>query len=577
MEFDFGGYATRYGIRCTDNRTIAPRAFEDCNGETVPIVWEHDHSSPDNVLGKAMLEHRDDGVYVWGIFNDTDLGQKTKELIRHGDLNKLSIYANHIKQIKDTVIHGAIKEVSIVYAGANAGAYIDTVSMAHSDSDDYEEAIIYSGDEIDADISHSDSKKGNGSMPNKEKTIQEILDTMNEDQLNLLYYLVDKAMNEKNDSDEKDDNEVEHSDGGDDMKWNAFAGTDDTATISHADEFFANETADIFSDAKRCGSLRDSIIAHADSYGINDISVLFPDAHLIGEPKTIDRRQEWVKSFMDKTSKSPFGKIKSIFFDITADEARAKGYVKGKKKVDEVIQALKRTTEQTTVYKKQRFDRDDLIDITDFNTVGYIMNEMRGKLDEELARAALIGDGRSAVSDDKIDETKIRPIYSENDLFMTRVAIDVSASDTDATKAANIIDALIKSRKLYKGSGNATFYTTEDVVSMVLTLKDTQGHYIYKSIEDFARVIRASEVETVEIMEGVSRKDGNTNYDLVGIFVNPADYTFGATNGGKVTAFDDFDIDYNQQKYLIETRCCGALTVPYSALVFEFKSTAAAG
>ena len=519
------------------------------------------------------------------MFNDTELGQKTKELIRHGDLNKLSIYANHVKQVKDTVIHGAIKEVSIVYAGANAGAYIDTVSMPHSDSDDYEEAIIYSGDEIDADISHSDSKRGNGSMLNKEKTIQEILDTMNEDQINLLYYLVDKAMDEKNDSDVEDDDmkhsdggdDMKHSDGGDDMKWNAFAGTDDTATISHADEFFANETADIFSDAKRCGSLRDSIIAHADSYGIDDISVLFPDAHLIGEPKTIDRRQEWVKSFMDKTSKSPFGKIKSIFFDITADEARAKGYVKGKKKVDEVIQALKRTTEQTTVYKKQRFDRDDLIDITDFNTVGYIMNEMRGKLDEELARAALIGDGRSAVSDDKIDETKIRPIYSENDLFMTRVAIDVSASDTDATKAANIIDALIKSRKLYKGSGNATFYTTEDVVSMVLTLKDTQGHYIYKSIEDFARVIRASKVETVEIMEGVSRKDENTTYNLVGIFVNPADYTFGATNGGKVTAFDDFDIDNNQQKYLIETRCCGALTVPYSALVFEFKSTAAAG
>lgn len=568
-EYDFGGYATRYNVKCTDGRTILPGAFSHCDGLVVPVVWQHDHNSPDNVLGKCRLEDRDDGIYCYAEFNDNEMGQRCRKMIQHGDLTRLSIFANHVKESQHNVFGGDIREVSIVYAGANEGAFIDTVSMAHGDDMMSNDVIIYSGDDIE--LFHADSE--GEKMTDKKKTVKDVIDSMTEEQKNVLYFLIDEALKEESGEDDVkhedlDENEVEF------MNYNAFERNGEN-TISHADEFFA-ESDVIFADAKRCGSLKDSVIAHAAEYGIDNIDILFPDAKMVGEPSTKDRDQDWVSTFLNGASKSPFYRIKSVYFDITADEARAKGYVKGNKKVDEVIEVLKRTTDPTTIYKKQRFDRDDLEDV-DFDVIRYIKTEMRGKLDEELARAALVGDGRSASSPDRIDKAKIRPIYGDDEIYAPKAIVGVAASDSVTEKASKLIDAAIAQRKKYKGSGNPTYYTTEDILSSMLLLKDTNGHYIYKSVSELATTLRVSNIVTVPVMEGHTRTEGGKTYELAAIMVKPSDYTFGTKGGSQVAMFDDFDMDYNQQKFLIETRTSGALTKPDSALVFEFEMTGAAG
>lgn len=585
--YHFSGYASRYGVRCTDNRTITSSAFAHADGMRVPIVWGHDHNNPSNVVGDGLLEHRDDGLYVYGLLNDSERGVDTKRLIENGTFTALSIYADHVKQRGNDIMHGRPIEVSVVYAGANKGAFIDTVAVGHGE-DGCDEIVVYGGDNIELNISHED--KGESEMPDsKGKTIKEIVDSMTEEQQNALYYLVEMASKQaagdkvKHSDEESDD--ISHADyddnnyeGDGNMKMNVFDGTKDGAAISHADEFFAHYD-DVFADAKRCGSLKDSVIAHAQAYGIEDIEILFPDAQLVNGIDTVDRRQDWVKDFMGAAHKSPFAKIKSAYFDITADEARAMGYgKKGEKKIEEVIKLFKRETGPTTVYKKQKFDRDDLID-ADFNTVAYIRNEMRGKLDEEIARAALISDGREDIDAGKIKEDCIRPIYKEDPFYAPKVAVEVSEGDSEDTKAQNLIDTMIRSRKLYKGKGDATFYTTDDVLSSMLLLKDKTGHYIYKSVNELATTLRVKKIMTVEVMESVKPRtdDDDATYTLAGIFVNPDDYTFGAKAAGKVTAFEDFDIDYNQEKYLLETRLCGTLTKPASALVYEFKTDSAQG
>lgn len=574
--YDFGGYATRYGIRCTDGRSIAMNAFKHCDGMEVPIVWQHDHKNPSNVVGKGILEHRDnDGLYIYGNFNKTAQGIDANELVHDGTMTKLSLYANHVRQNGADVIHGNPIEVSLVFCGANSGAYIDAIDISHAD-DGEGTVCIYGGDDIELDICHED-KEEKTMAEEKAKTLPEIIDTMNEEQKAALYYLVAKAQEQGKDNKE----DVKHSDDIDEeendmSKVNLFEGTAG-ADVSHADAFFA-DMPDIIEDAISCGSLKKSVIAHAAAYGIEDIGILFPDAQLVGNIETVDRRQDWVKKWMAGTTKSPFGKIKSAYFDITAEEARAKGYGrKGERKLEEVILLFKRETGPTTVYKKQKFDRDDLID-ADINVIAYIRNEMRGKMDEEIARAGLIADGRDVLDPDKIKEDCIRPVYTDDELYSPKVAITVADGDTAQTKAEKLIDTIITSRKLYKGVGSPTFWTTDDVLSSMLILKDKTGNYIYKSVSDLATTLRVSEIVTVEPMETVKpRTADDGTYTLAGIMINPADYTYGSKGAGKLKAFEDFDIDFNQEKHLLETRLCGALTKPSSALVFEFKTETVSG
>lgn len=602
--FDFGGYATRNDIRCTDGRIIRKDAFKKNDGTTVPLVWQHNHDSPSNVLGHGLLENREDGVYVYGKFNDTEMGQQAKELVKHGDMTRLSIYANRLKENNHNVIHGEIREVSLVYAGANDGAYIDTISFAHEDGSEIEEAIMYSGDDISLDISHAEEKEETKvateetkkESDGKERTIQDVIDGMTDEQKDVLYYLVGNALNgDKDDTDDSDDEDnVKHGD--DYMKYNVFDGMDrEDEALSHM-EALERDTEVIFADAKRCGSLKESFLAHAvegveeQNYGIKDLDVFFPDYKDVnGGPETISRDMDWVSVFMNGTSKSPFSRIKTTAMDITDDKARALGYKKGSKKKEELFKAMKRTTDPTTIYKKNKIDRDDLADITGWDVVAYMKNEMKTMLDEEIARAGLIGDGRDSQSDDHIPEDHIRPIYLDTREFTRRVLVDFSGFNNDETKKVQfLIDTIIKSRPLYKGSGNPIFFTTDQVLSAMLLLKDSMGHYIYKSESDLATTLRVSRIVTVPVMEGLKRtfddktidsteqvkdtpyneKTGSTFYAL-GIYVNPKDYTWGMDRLGAVSFFDDFDIDYNQQKYLMETRRSGALKKMFSAIVFE--------
>lgn len=578
-KYDFGGYATRYGIRCTDGRSIAMNAFKHCHGMEVPIVWQHDHKNPSNVVGKGVLEHRDnDGLYIYGTFNKTAQGIDANELVHDGTMTKLSLYANHVRQNGADVIHGNPIEVSLVFCGANSGAYIDAIDISHAD-DGEGTVCIYGGDDIELDICHedkNDDKEDKTMAEEKAKTLSEIIDTMNEEQKAALNFLVEKAsMQAKNEDDVKHSDDIDEEEN-DMAKVNLFEGTVG-ADISHADAFFA-DMPDIIEDAISCGSLKKSVIAHAAAYGIEDIGILFPDAQLVGNIETVDRRQDWVKKWMAGTTKSPFGKIKSAHFDITADEARAKGYGrKGERKLEEVILLFKRETGPTTVYKKQKFDRDDLID-ADINVIAYIRNEMRGKMDEEIARAGLIGDGRDLLDPDKIKEDCIRPVYTDDKLYSPKVAVPEAEGDTAQTKAEKLIDTIITSRKLYKGVGSPTFWTTDDVLSSMLILKDKTGNYIYKSVSDLATTLRVSEIVTVEPMETLKpRTADDGTYTIAGIMVNPSDYTYGAKGAGKLKAFEDFDIDFNQEKHLMETRLCGTLTKPSSALVFEFKKETVSG
>ena len=562
-KFDFSGWATKANLKCSDGRTIMKDAFKDNDGKSVPLVWNHQHNDPTNVLGHALLQNRDEGVYAYCTFNDSEAGKTGKLLVQHGDVCALSIWANQLKQNLNNVVHGNIREVSLVLAGANPGAFIDSIIMHGEESD--EDAIIYTGEDIVLSHSNeSEDKKMDETdknvETNKEETVADVFNTLSEKQKNVVYAIIGQALEEGEESDN------EESEGGNEMKHNVFDQTEEknNDVLSH-DAMNA-----IISDGKRFGSLKESFLAHADEYGIKQIDYLFPEAESLNNPpEFIKRETDWVSKVMNGVHRTPFSRIKSSFADITADEARAKGYIKGNLKKEEVFTLLKRSTTPTTIYKKQKLDRDDIIDITDFDVVAWLKSEMRMMLNEEIARAILIGDGRLSSSDDKINEQNIRPIASDAELYSVRVPVSVAASATTDDKAKAMIRAAVKARKEYKGSGNPTFFTTEDWLTDALLLEDTMGHRLYKNESDVAAAMRVSNIVTVPVMEGAKGPNGG---DLIGIIVNLNDYNVGADKGGAINMFDDFDIDYNQQKYLIETRCSGALTKPYSALVLELAT-----
>lgn len=575
-KYDFSGWATRANLKCSDGRTIMKDAFKENDGKTVPLVWNHQHDDPLNVLGHALLENRENGVYAYCTFNDTESGQAAKQLVEHGDVSALSIYANKLKQQGGNVLHGAIREVSLVLAGANPGAYIDSI-MAHGE-DSEEEAVIFTGENIemyhaeenkkveetkgDKETMAEEAKKPEGD----DKTVKEVFDTLSEEQKTVVYAIIGQALEEAGVDPEN------NSEGEENMKHNVFENDNQDNTLIHKDNGEALTHSDveaIFNDVKRYGSLKDTCLAH----GITNIDYLFPEAQTVGEvPGLISRDMDWVAKLMGKVHHSPFSRIKSIFANLTEDEARAKGYIKGNLKKEEVFALLKRTTTPTTIYKKQKLDRDDIIDITDFDVVNFLKAEMRTMLDEEIARAVLVGDGRLASSDDKVNEQNIRPIWTDADLYTIKYKVTFEANATADQKAKAFIRAAVKSRKEYKGSGNPILFTTEDQVTDCLLLEDSTGRVIYDTVEKLKTALRVSDIVTVPVMEGLSRVSGSDTLNLLGLIVNPADYNVGADKGGAVNMFDDFDIDYNQQKYLIETRCSGALTKPYSAIALEAKA-----
>ena len=587
MDFDFGGYATRNNIQCSDGRVICKDAFKDQDHTKVPLVYQHDHMSISNVLGHGILENRDDGVYVYGKFNDTEAGRSAREAVKNGDISALSIYANRLKQHGSNVVHGAIREVSLVLAGANPCAYIVTV-MVHSD-DDTEEAEICFVDEKSSIVFHSEKSEEEEELTNEdenseddmptnsnsgsEKTVQDVIDSMNEEQKNVLYALVGMAAESAANDDTTDED--------DDMKHNIFEGDNEMNTLAHAEDF-----AKILRDAKRYGSLKESAIQHGyedltvddvlqhDDYGIGSIDYLFPDyRNVTNQPGFVSRKMGWVTDVMNAVGHTPFARIRTIFADITEDEARAKGYIKGKLKKEEFFTLIRRTTDPQTIYKKQKLDRDDVVDITDFDVVAWLKGEMRLMLDEELARAILVGDNRLTSDEDKIQETHVRPVWKDDDFYTIKadIELDTGASEDDIAKA--VIRAAIKARKDYMGSGNPIFYTTEDMLTSMLLLTDNDGRDLYTDEAQLARKLRVSKIVTVPVMEGLTR-DGSGSLTgktltLRAVIVNLVDYNVGADKGGAVNMFDDFDIDYNQQKYLIETRCSGALVKPYSAIAVE--------
>ena len=567
--FDFSGWATRNNLKCSDGRTIRKDAFKDNNGQKVPLVWNHQHNEPFNVLGHALLENREEGVYAYCAFNDTEAGQNAKRLVEHGDVSALSIYANQLKQHGGDVIHGSIREVSLVLAGANPGAFIDSI-ICHGEESD-EEAIIYTGEDIS--LSHADNEEMKEEKPMEDtkkvenktdnKTVKDVFDTLTEEQKTVVYALIGQALESAGATDENDENDEEDNN----MKHNVF----DQDEMMQGNALSHSDMEEIFSDAKRTGSLKEAFLAHNATYGIDQIDTLFPEPKTMNTPpEFIKRDTNWVAGVINGVHHTPFSRIKSMFANITEDEARAKGYIKGKLKKEEVFTLLKRTTTPTTIYKKQKLDRDDIIDITDFDVVAWIKSEMRMMLDEEIARAILVGDGRMTSDDDHINEANIRPIWKDDDLYTIKTKITVDASATDDDKAKAIIKAAVKSRKDYKGSGNPVLYTTEDFLTNCLLLEDTQGYRLYKSEQDVATAMRVSRIVTVPVMENLSRTDSESKTrNLVGIIVNLNDYNVGADKGGAVNMFDDFDIDYNQQKYLMETRCSGALIKPYSAIALE--------
>ena len=651
--YDFSGWATKANLLCSDGRIIRQNAFEECDGMKVPLVWNHQHNNPDEVLGHALLENRDEGVYAYCSFNDTDAGQNAKLLVQHGDVNQLSIYANKLKQQGCNVIHGVIREVSLVLAGANPGAYIDSVMM-HGD-DSFEEGMIYSGEDFDyvAPLTHADNtEKGEKEVaeetkkpetkPESEETVADVFNTLSEKQKKAVYVLIGRAIEDEKSESQKDPakDEMEHSKCGsesdDDKKkleHSKCGSSDDEKKLEHAkDEMeddpdetvedvfntltekqkkivyalvgmaregmdettdkkneggdnnmkhnvFENDAnneqevlshsdmVEIMADAKRNGSLKDAVLQH----GITDIEYLFPDAQATNKvPGFIKRDDTWVAEVMNNVHHTPFSRIKSVFADITEADARAKGYIKGNLKMEEVFTLLKRITTPTTIYKKQKLDRDDVVDITDFDVVAWLKTEMRMMLDEEIARAVLVGDGRSSSSNDKINEQNVRPIWTDDDVYTVKVGIELKSDATDDDKAKAFIRNTIKSRKNYKGSGNPFMFISEDMLTNCLLLEDSNQRVIYDTIEKLATALRVKKIVPVPVMDGLTRTVGSKTHELAGIYVNMADYNIGADKGGAVNMFDDFDIDYNQQKYLIETRCSGALTVPYSAVAIEF-------
>ena len=573
FDYDFSGYATKANTKCYDGLTIAPNAFADDNGRKVPVVWNHNHSGPEYVLGHALLQNRRDGVYAYVKMNDTPSGQTALEAVRSGDIDAMSIFANGLKKAGQTVMHGVIRELSLVLAGCNPGALIDEI-VAHGADNDGEggEAFIYTDgglslkhglDPDDNPLNEEDdemAKEGG-------KTLEEVVDTMNDEQKEALYALVGMAKDgldedEDPEEDDYDDEDVEDDyDEEDDMKHNVFDNDPEQGVLRHS----MDEINAAIADGKSCGSMKDAFIAH----GIEDVEWLFPEDHLLDTPpRIIDRDQSWVSKVMSDVHHIPFSRVKSMAADLTEEDARAKGYIKGNFKKEQVFSLLKRSTTPTTVYKKQKMDRDDVADITGFDVIAWLKQEMRVKLNEELARAYLIGDGRLSSSDDKINEGNIRPIYNDDDLFTIKVQVETAAGDDTATKLDKMMTAVLKARKNYKGAGNPTFYTTEDILTDLRLMKDKIGHRLYKNDAEVAEALRVKEIVTVPQMENMKGVNGG---EFVGLIVNLADYTVGADKGGAVNMFDDFDIDYNQQKYLIETRCSGAMTTPFGAMAIEYK------
>ena len=618
---DFQGWASKNNLLCTDGRVIRENAFAHQNGAVVPLVWNHRHDTPSAIIGKATLVNKPDGVYCYGLFNNTKFGKMCKELVAHGDVTSLSILANQLKQKGHDVMHGMIREVSLVLAGANPQAFIEDMDLAHGEDAEYEariypqEPIICHGDddfeeeepentpaeenpegnptnesEPESDPTPANQNGEENPVENNpatnpelqhadgsEETIQDVIDSMNEKQKNVMYYLVATAREEN-----KEDPTMAH---------NAFeSGANTTAQLTR--ENFAL----LAKEAKACSSLKEAVLAHMDDmeglsdalmhadYGIENVDYLFSDAsNVTRQPQFIQRGMSWVSGVMSDVHHVPFSRIKSVFADITADEARAKGYLKGKLKKEEVFTLLKRSTTPQTIYKKQKLDRDDIIDIVDFDVVAWLKSEMRMMLKEEIARAILVSDGRSTASDDKIKEDNIRPIWTDADLYTIKVGIDSVTYNDDDKLAKEFTRQCIKSRKDYKGSGNPALYTTEEMLTNMLLLEDGIGHRLYKTEEELRTALRVSKIVTVPVMEGLTREvtheaDSKAyTHSLLGIIVNLTDYTVGADKGGAVSMFDDFDIDYNQQKYLIETRCSGALTKPYSAITIESYAVKAGG
>ena len=603
--YDFSGYATKVGIKCSDGRTILQDAFAHCDGKKVPLVYQHLHNDPKNVLGHAVLENRPDGVYAYCSLNNTEAGKTAKALVQHGDISALSIYANSLVQKSSNVIHGVIREVSLVLSGANPEAYIDNLAFEHSDgsitTDESEAficvgAIIHDGIEIpevsdnqdssEESISHADDKKD----PEDQKTVGDVFDTLNAEQKTVVYTMIAQAL-ETQDGEDEDEDDVKHSNikGDETMKKNIF---DKDSAATEVKGLSRADLRSIFNDARQSQSTlknaflahgyesisdaladyehQDEVLAHAATYGIDNIGYLFPDARTTtNTPQFIKRDTEWVSKVFGAAKHVPFSRIKTVLADITADEARARGYIKGNEKADEVITLLKRTTDPQTVYKKQKLDRDDIIDITDFDVVVWLRMEMRMMLEEEIARAQLVGDGRLSSSDDKIKEDKIRPIATDDPIYTIEIQIPVAAT------TAQMIDEIIKGRKQYKGTGTPAFYTTPDVNGDMLLLKDTTGRRLYNTEADLAAGIRAREIIEVPVMENkvvvltpATVSETGLQKRLVGISVNMTDYSLGADKGGSISMFDDFDIDFNQFKYLIETRCSGALTMHHSAIAY---------
>ena len=614
-DYDFCGWATRNNIECTDGRTIIKDAFKQNDGQKVPLIWNHQHNDPNEVLGHAILENREDGVYAYCKFNNSQSGQTAKELVQNGDVDKLSIYANRLKSKMNNVIHGCIREVSLVLAGANPGAYIETVLMHGDGAEVEEEAVIYNDEQIELkdkpdeksegddkgqngnlehsdDSSEKDKKEDSSKMENEkekkdgqEKTVEEIVNTMNEEQKQAMYAIVGQALEDKEAGEKDEGSDPEEKDGGEkDMKHNVFDNDVDNEEVLQHSEIIA----EAIKDAKKYGSMKDSILAHADEAGMTEAQVnrainnidgmdkLFPEAtELYREPRMIEKDNSWVSKVINSAKHTPFSRVKTTFGRLNEEQARAKGYIKGNKKVNIALSVLNRVTTPTTVYIKNEIDRDDVIDIVDFDVVAWQKREMRKQLDKELALAMLLGDGRDVSDANKINEQNIRPVISDDDMYTIKYTVTKgrdytqegnSYSDNDS-RTKGIIRAAIRSRKDYKGSGTPTFFTTEDVVTDMLLIEDQNGRRIYNSVNDLATALRCKEIVTIPEMEAEAYKD------IYGVIVNMNDYTAGADKGGSVNMFDDFDIDYNQMKYLIETRMSGALTVPYSAIVLKKEAT----
>lgn len=581
-KYDFGGWATKNNLKCNDGRVIRNNAFKINDGKRVPLVWNHQHNDVSDVLGHAVLENRDEGVYAYCTFNNTEKAKHAKEVVVHGDVTSLSIWANNLQQIGQDVVHGIIREVSLVLAGANPGAFVESV-LSHGEpmSYDDDEGIFYTGENIF--LCHSETEE----TEETEETVQDVFNTLTDKQKKAVAIIVGQAISDSKDESDNDENEKE----GNEMKHNIF----DTGYEDNRKHLGESDYAQIFEDGRRLGSLKLAVKEHLEpggilehaaldtdgmivatgkqNYGFNDPEMLFPEYKTLSNtPEWISREMSWVEEVMSQVHHMPFSRIKSVFANITEDEARAKGYIKGKIKKDEVFSLLKRTTSPQTVYKRQRIDRDDVIDIVDLDVVAWIKAEMRMMLNEELARAFLIGDGRLGSDDDKISEDHIRPVISDKPLFNTIIVVEVAANATKHEIADAIIDAIIEARAEYKGTGNPTLWTTQKYITGMRTLKDKNGRRIYSSMDELATTLEVTKIMPVEPMENQKISVGNdTELELIGTMVNLRDYGVGADKGGSVNLFDDFDINYNQQIYLIETRCSGALTKPFSAVTFALK------